>query len=145
MAVKVVIDTNVWVSSLLTPTGYPAKLRKKWEEGKFKLVVSDPLMDEFIDVLSRPRIRNKYGIEQDMILELFLLIEQRADHVSVSGEISLCRDKDDDLIIETALKGEAAYLVTRDDDVKTDARVISFLKEHDITVLSVAEFLKQIP
>lgn len=70
---------------------------------------------------------------------------QRADHVSVSGEISVCRDKDDNLIIETAIKGEAAYLVTRDDDVKTDERVVSFLKGYRIAVLSVAKFLKVIP
>jgi predicted nucleic acid-binding protein len=49
------------------------------------------------------------------------------------------------LIIETAIKGEAAYLVTRDDDVKMDARVVSFLKGRRITVLSVGEFLKLIP
>lgn len=145
MAIRVVIDTNVWVSSLLNPTGYPAQLRRKWEEGKFKLVISDPLMDEFIDVLNRPRIRDKYGIKQDTILELFLLIAQRADHVSVSGGISVCRDEDDNLMIETAIKGEAAYLVTRDDDVKTDANVVSFLKGHHITVLSVSEFLKAFP
>lgn len=80
-----------------------------------------------------------------MILELFLLIDQRADHVSVSGEVSLCRDKDDDLIIETAVKGHATHLVTRDDDVKRDMKVVSFLKERGITVLSVAEFLKLLP
>lgn len=145
MAVRAVIDTNIWVSSLLNPTGYPAQLRRKWEEGKFKLIISDPLINEFIDVLSRPRIRDKYGIKQEMILELFLLIAQRADHVSVSGAISVCRDKDDNIIIETAIKGEAAYLVTRDDDVKTDEHVISFLKSYHISVLSVAEFLKVIP
>lgn len=69
MAVRAVIDTNIWVSSLLNPTGYPAQLRRKWEEGKFKLVLSDPLINEFIDVLSRPRIRDKYEIEQDTILD----------------------------------------------------------------------------
>jgi putative PIN family toxin of toxin-antitoxin system len=142
MAVKVVVDTNVWISSLLIPTGYPAQLRRKWEEGKFKLVISDPLLDEFVEVLNRPRIRKKYGIKQETILELFVLIEQRADHVVVSGEISVCRDKDDDLIIETAIKGEATYLVTRDDDVKRDVRVVSLLKKYNISILSVAEFLK---
>ncbi len=145
MAIRAVVDTNVWVSSLLNPTGYPAQVRRKWEEGKFTLVLSDPLVDEFIEVLNRPRIREKYGIEQDTILELFLLIAQRADHVSVSGEITLCRDRDDNLIIETAIKGEAAYLVTRDDDLKTDARIVSFLEGYHITVVSVSEFLKVIP
>lgn len=145
MTIRVVIDTNIWISSVLVPTGYPAQLRGKWEEDKFKLVISDPLLEEFIDVLNRPQIKNKYGIKEEAILELFLLIDQRVDHVSVSGEVSLCRDKDDDLIIETAVKGHATHLVTRDDDVKRDMKVVSFLKERGITVLSVAEFLKLLP
>ena len=99
-------------------------------------------MDELIDVLNRPRIREKYEIEPETILELFLLIAQRADYVDVSGEIAVCRDKDDNLIIETAVKGEAEYLVTRDDDVKRDTRVVSFLGKYHVAVLSVSDFLK---
>ena len=36
MAVKAVIDTNIWVSALLNPFGFPARLRKSFEEGIFK-------------------------------------------------------------------------------------------------------------
>jgi predicted nucleic acid-binding protein len=59
-----------------------------------------------------------------------------------NGDVNICRDKDDDLIIETAIKGEVAYLVTRDDDVKLDKKVSLFLSNHCISVLTVAKFLK---
>ena len=62
MDVKAVIDTNIWVSALLNPTGYPARLRKAFEQGIFAVIVSEPLLEEIADVLSRPRIRDKYGI-----------------------------------------------------------------------------------
>jgi len=44
-------------------------------------------------------------------------------------------------VIETAIGGEAAYIVTRDDDIKLDERVSGFLSTHGISVLSVARFL----
>ena len=59
----------------------------------------------------------------------------------LSEEISICRDNDDNLIIETAIKGQAQYIVTRDDDMKFDNNVSLFLLKYGITVSSVAQFL----
>ena len=142
MAVRAVIDTNIWVSSLLNPHGYPAKLRKAFEEGLIEVIISEPILEEIADVLSRPRIKNKYGVTETDIRELLILIEERSDHVLVSGDINICRDMDDNLIIETALKGKAKYLVSRDDDVKMDIEVTEFLSGSGISVLSVARFLR---
>ncbi len=95
MAIKAVIDTNVWVSSLLNPFGFPAKLRKSFEESVFHAVISEPMLEELADVLNRPKIKNKYGITEDDIKELLILIDERAEPVLLSGDITICRDKDD--------------------------------------------------
>lgn len=144
MAIKVVIDTNIWVSALLNPFGYPARIRKSFEKGVFKVVVSEPILQELADVLDRPRIKEKYGVTPEDTEEILTLIEERSEHVLLSGNIEICRDKDDDLIIETAIKGKAEYLVTRDDDVKFDKEVSGFLLKYGISVTSVAKFLKLI-
>jgi predicted nucleic acid-binding protein len=44
VGIKAVIDTNIWVSALLNPTGYPAKLRKAFEQGIFEVIVSEPIL-----------------------------------------------------------------------------------------------------
>ena len=62
MAIKVVIDTNIWVSALINPFGYPARIRKAFEKGIFQVVVSEPILEELADVLNRPRIREKYDV-----------------------------------------------------------------------------------
>ncbi|OGW07668.1 MAG: putative toxin-antitoxin system toxin component, PIN family [Nitrospinae bacterium RIFCSPLOWO2_12_39_15] len=142
MFIKVVIDTNIWISALINPFGYPAKLRKHFENGDFAAVISEPILDEIVDVLSRPKIKDKYEITPEDIRELLTLIEERAEYVLISGDINICRDKDDNLIIETAIKGETSYLVTRDDDIKFDKKVSLFLSQHGISVLTVAKFLK---
>ena len=144
MAVRAVIDTNIWVSSLLNPHGYPAKLRKAFEEGLIEVIISEPILEEIADVLSRPRIRDKYGVTEADIRELLIMIEERSEHVIVSGDINICRDMDDNLIIETAIKGNAKYLVSRDDDVEMDTKITEFLSGSGISVLSVARFLRLI-
>lgn len=115
MAVRAVIDTNIWVSSLLNPFGFPARLRKSFEEGNFSVVISAPMLEELSDVLNRPRIKDKFEITEEDIVGLLILLEERAEDVLVSGGVNICRDKDDDLVIETAIKGKAEYLVTRDE------------------------------
>ena len=64
MTVRAVIDTNIWVSALLHPSGFPATLRKSFEEGTFHSVISEPMLLELAEVLSRPRIKEKYAISE---------------------------------------------------------------------------------
>ena len=144
MAVRAVIDTNIWVSALINPHGYPAKLRKAFEDGLIEVIISEPFLEEIADVLSRPRIKDKYGITEVDIRELLMLIEERSEHVLISGDINICRDRDDNFIIESAINGNAKYLVTRDDDVKMDMKVSEFLSRSGISVLSIAKFLNLI-
>lgn len=144
MAVRAVIDTNIWVSSFLNPSGSPAKLRKAFEKGVFHVVISEAIIEEIADVLSRPKIKDKYGISESDIRELLVLIEERADHVLLSGDVTICSDKDDDLIIETAIKGKADYLVTGDNDIKLSTDVSIFLKENGVSVVTTAFFLEKI-
>ena len=141
MAVKAVIDTNVWVSSLLNPFGFPARLRKSFEDGAFQAVISEPILEEIAEVLSRPRIKDKYRISEHDIKELLILIEEKAEHVLLSGDVTICRDKDDNLVIEAAIKGQASFLVTRDDDIKFSKEVCSFLLQNSVTVVSIVKFL----
>ena len=141
MVIRAVIDTNIWVSALLNPFGFPATLRRFFVEGAFQGIISETILLELAEVLNRPRIKDKYALSTDDIQELLILIEERSEHVLLSGEISICRDNDDNLIIETAIKGQAQYIVTRDDDMKFDNNVSLFLLKYGITVSSVAQFL----
>jgi predicted nucleic acid-binding protein len=48
------------------------------------------------------------------------------------------------VVIETAIMGQADFLVTRDDDIKFDKAVSSFLKKYGISVISIAKFITHI-
>jgi predicted nucleic acid-binding protein len=45
------------------------------------------------------------------------------------------------MVIETAIKGQVAYLVTRDDDIKYDKKVSNLLSQYKVTVVTIAKFL----
>lgn len=62
MTVRAVIDTNVWISAVLNPFGLPARIRQAFTAGDFHAVVSEPLLTELVEVLARPRIKDKYGL-----------------------------------------------------------------------------------
>jgi putative PIN family toxin of toxin-antitoxin system len=142
--IRAVLDTNIWVSAILNPAGFPAEIIASFRNGDFLAVISEPIIAEIADVLSRPRIKDKYGITEVDILELLILIEERCEHVLLTGDVRVCRDPEDNGVIETAIKGHAAYLVSRDDDIKFDKPVAEFLSQNSITSISTARFLKRI-
>ncbi len=144
MPIVALVDTNVWVSALINPNGYPARLKDAWLGGRFQIVVSVALLDELTDVLARPRIRDKYRLKFEDIEEFLQLIAKKSINVTTTGNLHLCRDPDDDLMLETALLGGAQFAVSRDDDLKRDHELILQMRERGIEVLSVQRFLDRL-
>ena len=66
-----VLDTNVIVSSMLTPKSPPGRIMKAWEDRLFQICLSKPLFSEIKQVLSRPWLAKKYHIlteQRDQLL-----------------------------------------------------------------------------
>lgn len=108
---------------------------------QFLPVVSDELLDEIAEVLDRPRIRRRWQLRGGDVAAALTLLKDRAIQSTPTGSLHLCRDPDDDILLETALVGGARYFVSRDDDVKRDQELMARLREREVEVLSVAQFL----
>ena len=54
---RAVLDVNVLISAILSPTGTPARLLLAWQTGAFELVVSPALLDELRRALGYPKLR----------------------------------------------------------------------------------------
>jgi putative PIN family toxin of toxin-antitoxin system len=54
---RIILDTNILLSALLSPHGPPAKLLDAWESKKFDLVACDALIVELREVAARPFFR----------------------------------------------------------------------------------------
>lgn len=141
MPVKVVIDTNVWVSALVAPRGISAELVELWKRGKFRVVFSEQQITELWEVLTRSKFSLKYRIHEKEVTDIAASIVEKAERVTIKGNITCCRDSDDNMFLETAIRGKAKYLITGDKDIKFDKAVLSFLARYGVSVISVAKFL----
>lgn len=140
----VLIDANVWVSAFINPSGYPAKIIDLWIlKEKIEVVTSMPLLKEIAEVLQKPRLQKKYGYANSEIEKYLTLITAGTTIIEISGSISLCRDPKDNHLLETAIKGKAKYLITRDDDIKGDSELVSRMSKQNVRVITVSNFLKK--
>jgi putative PIN family toxin of toxin-antitoxin system len=63
------------------------------------------------------------------------LLAMRATVVETPGDLNICRDPDDNEILEAAINGSVQYLVTRDDDLKRDLELIKMARRNSLTIL----------
>jgi putative PIN family toxin of toxin-antitoxin system len=136
---KVVIDTNLFVRGLLKgPVTLP--LIQAWREERFQLVTSEKLLTELFEVLARPKFARYFTT--DDVRQLGRLIYERAEVIEPTVHINLCRDPKDDIFLDVAIAGKAAYLITGDDDLKGDQRLMKYMDdEYGVQILGVTEFL----
>lgn len=56
---RAVLDPNVVISALLSPSGAPAAVLRAWENGEFEVVISSSLLDELARALAYPKLRRR--------------------------------------------------------------------------------------
>ena len=107
---KVVVDTNVFVSSFFG--GNPRKVIDLWSEGRIALCLSTPVVEEYAEVLSRMGLTGEGGLAD--LLALFArgyhcLFAARTPNLQIVTD-----DPDDDKFIECAVALNATVVVSGD-------------------------------
>jgi putative PIN family toxin of toxin-antitoxin system len=112
---RVVVDTNVLVSSFLSETGPPAELFEHYAQGKFALMASQQIRNEYAEVLVRPGMLKVHGWEPDRILQAIDRLLRTAIEVSPSMRLpGVTADPKDDKFVECAIEGGADMIVSGD-------------------------------
>lgn len=141
----VVVDTNVWISALLTPHGPPAKVAEYLGTDAFTPVLTAPLLEELSTVGRRRRLVERFGLTESRLVALTALLLEKALTVpSENLDLQVCRDPRDDMFLAAAITADADFIVTRDNDLKRDPAVATFLAERKARALSVREFLQRL-
>jgi putative PIN family toxin of toxin-antitoxin system len=141
--VRATIDASAWVSVVLSRLGRAEPIADALRSGRVTLVTSEPVFAETAEVLERPRLV-RTGEARLLARSLLAMIRELAEFVTIAGNLQLCRDPNDDVVIETALLGGAELLVTEDKDLIEDPNVRTTLETAGIRVLRVAQFLAEI-
>ena len=109
---RLVLDSNLFISSLITINTPPDLLCRQWRAGNFDLITSREQIAEILRVAGYAKLQKYFTSAQaaDLLKDLHHLSE-----VVTLGDVpTLSQDPADNLIIATALAGDADYLVTGD-------------------------------
>ena len=111
---RAVLDSNVLISALVSPTATPSRILQRWLDGEFELIVSPHLLSEVERVLAYPKLRARVDrLEADEFVDLL-----RRTAVLAADPVVTPRSVDpaDDYLISLA-EASRAVLVSGDKHV----------------------------
>jgi putative PIN family toxin of toxin-antitoxin system len=106
--IRAVIDTNVLVSAMISPSGNEALLLLAVKQGLVRPCFSPALLEEYSEVLARP----KFAFSPDEITALIDLFQRQSDRVHPAPLSGISPDPKDDKFMACALAARADFVVT---------------------------------
>lgn len=106
---RVVLDTNVVVSAALAANGLPARVLALVAQGNLSLYLSEPIIQEYITVLTRPKFAQ---LDRGRIRRPIGLLKRQGAFMVPRVAVSVCVDEDDNRFLECAQAARARYLIT---------------------------------
>lgn len=127
---KVVIDTNIFVSSFFG--GVPREVINYWKTGKITLCLSQPIIEEYLEVLNRLGLKNK-----DEIQNITRLFAQGYNSIFTAKTpiLNIVQDDpDDNKFLECAVALDSKIIISG------DKHLTGIIKYIDISIMSPREF-----
>ncbi len=131
---RLVVDTNIWVSHLIRPTPQFGRLFQ-YIDGQATLLYSEELLLELIEVLHRQKFSQ--FTDPDQILGFIQWYVRKGTVVTNCEPISASADPKDNMFLEVALTGLADCIIAG------DRHLTSLSPFRNIPILSPAEFIRQ--
>ncbi len=132
---RIVLDTNVLVSALLSPHGPPGRVLDLLLAGQIVLLTDDRILGEYDEVLAR----SKFGFSADEVADVLTYLRTTSEPVLAARFDVTLPDHGDLPFLEVAMTGEAEALVTGN-----TRHFVPVRGTHSVAVVSPAEFLQQL-
>ena len=127
---RVVLDTNIFISAVLG--GKVGVIIDEWKAGKFKLIVTDSIAREYLEVINRP----KFKIPQAEIIAASDYLLQLAEFVTSEEEIHvIVADPTDDKFLEAAVAGKVDFIVSG------DSHLLDLKSFREIPIITARDFI----
>ena len=130
---KIVIDTNVFVSSFFNPEGRPRKIINLWKSGKAILCFTEKILEEYLEVLMRLGLAGEPELK-----ELLQLFTRKANMMFIGStpELTLIKDDpDDNKFVECAVGAGAEFIISG------DKHLLNLKTFREVQILTPTEFL----
>lgn len=131
---RIIIDTNLWISFLLTNDF--SRLDRLLADNSVVLLFSKELLDEFVTVARRPKLKKYFSITN--LQNLLKQITQHAEFIVVISQVSICRDLKDNFLLSLSADGKATHLISGDKDL------LVLQKFEETIILTMSAYLSDI-
>jgi putative PIN family toxin of toxin-antitoxin system len=134
---RVVLDTGVMITALITKGTPPDQIYQAWRKRRFELITSEWQLDEFRRVSRYPRLhRFLQPVEAGIMING---LRHRAVVLQDLPVIDASVDPDDNPLLATAVAGEADYLVSGD-----KSGVLALKRIRNTRILTARQFLTEL-
>lgn len=136
---RIIIDTNIFVSGLLNKKGAPGKIVDAVLQGELIAVMSDTTFDELAEVLNRPRLApyfNRAHARPVEFLESLKILIEKVSFQAIDCEFKIRDAKDRPFIELAATPPKPDFLITGDKDFEEK-------RYAGVRVISANRFAKQ--
>ena len=131
---KIVLDTNVLISAILG--GRSQKVLDLWRAGEFEVIVSTEILNEYLDIIRRP----KFKLSSARINDISHFLSRRATSVTpIYPKVRIAADPKDDRFLDAALAGGVDLIVSG------DHHLLDLNPFRNIPIITVHEFLARFP
>lgn len=136
--IRAVLDVVCLVSGTLTPSGPCGEIIDAWRSQAFALVISAAILEEYEEVLRRPRIARKYKVvTNETIAASATLFRTFGILVNPSRLPRVVQaDPNDDVILACAIEGAGDFIVTR------DRHLLDIQEYQGMRIVAPEEFLR---
>ena len=112
---RVIIDTNVFVSGLMLPASVPGRILAAAIAAGFEMVLCEPMLNEISAALHYPKVRKRIALSDDELDRYVQALRFMADVVEPAGVVvQVPADSDDNVVLATLVAAKADWLVTGD-------------------------------
>jgi putative PIN family toxin of toxin-antitoxin system len=132
--VKAVFDTNIFVSALAIPGGQAERAIDLVIDARGNLCISKEIIHEVLGVLAQ-----KFSKEPEDLSRTAVFLSELAELVVPRKKSAVLDDEPDNRILECAVTGHADVIVTG------DRAILNLKKYQEIRILSLRQFLDEIP
>jgi uncharacterized protein len=135
----VVLDTNVFLSGLISPKGPPASILLIFRSGEFNIATSKAQVKEISLVLKRPSLSRALppGTPKE-ILKFFLAFKNLTKIYEPKKLFWEFPDKNDHFLLDLALHSRSDFLISG------DKKLLSLSRIGSCEIISPGEFLNKI-
>lgn len=127
---RVVFDTNIYISALAIPGGNAEDAYFEAVRGTFELFTSVAILTETARVL-----QTKFDWEEDKVRKAIRDISQTATVLRPRPSLHILKDEPDNRILECAIAAQAKYVVSG------DPHLLALTHHADIVMISLTDFL----